>query len=156
VLIGQHSLAEAVRVLVVFSKELIAMDEGYRESGESWANLLRDPLVGEIGQIRRDLGLQGRGEHPPGAFPHYVIQQRHVVSRRTVLSHYGQHRACLPDRRANVGHAREPAIDHSGRYALPSRSTGIEHCSFRAVHGEWDADSSVVSIEFRLNELDRG
>jgi transposase-like protein len=24
------------------SKELIALDEGYRESGESWANLLRD------------------------------------------------------------------------------------------------------------------
>jgi putative transposase len=24
------------------SKELIALDEGYRESGESWANMLRD------------------------------------------------------------------------------------------------------------------
>jgi putative transposase len=26
------------------SKELIALDEGYRESGESWANMLRDHL----------------------------------------------------------------------------------------------------------------
>jgi hypothetical protein len=34
------------------------------------------PLVGELGDVGVDLGLQRLSRHPPGALPHDLIDQR--------------------------------------------------------------------------------
>jgi hypothetical protein len=38
-------------------------------------------LVGELGDVGVDLGLQRLGQHPPGALPHDLIDQRRRVAR---------------------------------------------------------------------------
>jgi len=64
------------------------------------------PLGGQIGQVRVNLSLQRGAKHPPRAFPHNVIQQRDTLHTLATACHYSQHWACFPDRRANVGLAR--------------------------------------------------
>ena len=57
----------------------------------------------QFSQVGVDLRLQRGGQHPPRTLPHHIIQQRDVLTPRPVLGDYSQHRAYLPDRRANVG-----------------------------------------------------
>ena len=56
-------------------------------------------LVGELREVGVDLGFQGRGEHPPGAFAHDLVDQR-AVRRHPASVNYGKHGRALP---ADVG-----------------------------------------------------
>lgn len=47
----------------------------------------------------RDTGVEGCGEHAPGALADDVVDQG-ALSRGGVVIHYGEHGACLPDRRS--------------------------------------------------------
>jgi hypothetical protein len=49
-------------------------------------------LVDEPGQIRLDLGLQRRGQHPPRPLPHDLIQPSHELLAGALLGDYPQHR----------------------------------------------------------------
>jgi hypothetical protein len=55
-------------------------------------------LVG--GQIVVNLGLQGSGEHPPGALAHDRVQVQAQLTRDRIGGHYTQHAAFLPRRRS--------------------------------------------------------
>ena len=61
-------------------------------------------LVGELGDVGVDLGLQRFGQHPPGALADDLVDQRHPVGAAGVIGvggsrNYGEHGSYLPDRR---------------------------------------------------------
>jgi hypothetical protein len=61
-------------------------------------------LAGELGDVGVDLGLQGLGQHPPGALADELVDQRHPVRAAGVIGvggsrNYGEHGSYLPDRR---------------------------------------------------------
>jgi len=65
-------------------------------------------LVGELGDVGVDLGLQGLGEHPAGALADDLVDQRRAVGAAGVISvgrsrNYGEHGSYLPDRRWRAG-----------------------------------------------------
>jgi hypothetical protein len=49
-------------------------------------------LVCELGEIRLDLGFQGRGEHRPRPFAANLVQARASFRASLVVVHYAQHR----------------------------------------------------------------
>ena len=61
-------------------------------------------LVGELGDVGVDLGLQRLGQHPPGTLADDLVDQRHPVGAAGVIGvggsrNYGEHGSYLPDRR---------------------------------------------------------
>jgi hypothetical protein len=61
-------------------------------------------LVQVAGDVVLDLGLQGLGQHPPGALPHELVDQGHTAQFAGVIGagssrNYGEHGSYLPDRR---------------------------------------------------------
>ena len=71
-------------------------------------------LADEPGDVGVDLGLQGLGQHPPGALPDDLVDQRPrraggwparvvpagvVIVAVGLLGNYGEHGSYLPDRR---------------------------------------------------------
>ena len=57
------------------------------------------PLGGICDQIVVNLGLQGGGQHPPGALAHDRIQVQTQLTRGLLGGDYTQHAAFLPRRR---------------------------------------------------------
>jgi hypothetical protein len=49
-------------------------------------------LVCELGEIRVDLGFQGRCQHRPGTFAADLVQAEATFRARLVVVHYAQHR----------------------------------------------------------------
>ena len=49
-------------------------------------------LVDQARHVRVDLGLQRRGQHPPGALTDDLIQRRTQLRARLLVSYYSQHR----------------------------------------------------------------
>jgi hypothetical protein len=73
-------------------------------------------LVSELGEIRVDLGLQGRGEHRPCPFTADLVQAKATFRARLVVVHYAQHR------RPFLAGALTPAARlgfQRGRYVAP-------------------------------------
>ena len=73
-------------------------------------------LVYELGEIRVDLGLQGRGEHRPCPFAADLVQARATFRASLVVVHYAQHR------RPFLAGALTPAArlgSQRGRYVAP-------------------------------------
>ena len=64
-------------------------------------------LVGKLGHIRGDLGLQRCGQHLPGPVADDLIEQRPLSGRRVVglcgVVNYGEHGRTFPNQRANAG-----------------------------------------------------
>jgi hypothetical protein len=67
-------------------------------------------LIDELRDVGVDLGLQRLGQHPAGALPDDLINQRHPAARVTSARSRSDGagttvsiRVCLPSRRANVG-----------------------------------------------------
>jgi hypothetical protein len=58
------------------------------------------PLGGVGGQGGVDLGLQGGGEHPPGALAHQLVHAQAQLVMRLGIGDYTQHAAFLPRRRS--------------------------------------------------------
>ena len=86
-------------------------------------------LVGELGDIGVDFGLQRLGQHPPRTLPDDLVDQRRRPGRRRGgrtltlgrIRNYGEHRD-VPSRPAlHRRSSLEPSIGHPGRYA-PSRA----------------------------------
>jgi len=87
------------------------------------------PLVGQLGYVGVDFCLQCGGQYPPRALTDDLIDQGGAVGGGAVVV---QLSTGVPSRPARQrGPTRYQSIDHSGRYASPSRSTGSEHCSKR-------------------------
>ena len=92
------------------------------------------PLGGERGDVGVHLGLQRLGQHPPGALPHDLIDQRRrrpagggsSASEPGTTVSIGLY---LPGRRCHAGHCLRPRLGSPGRYTPPGRSTGLKHCS---------------------------
>ena len=70
------------------------------------------PLRRQPGEVSADLGLQRLGQHPPGALPNNLIDQRGRAvgsigaGRGAVIGlvgQYGEHGSYLPDRRCRPG-----------------------------------------------------
>jgi hypothetical protein len=59
-------------------------------------------LVYELGEIRVDLGFQGRGEHRSRTFAADLVEAEATFRAGLVVVHYAQHLASLPRRRANA------------------------------------------------------
>jgi hypothetical protein len=79
-------------------------------------------LVG--GQIVVNLGVQGSGEHPPGALAHDRVQVQAQLTRGRIGGDYTQHAAFLPRRRWPAGASR---TCHPGRYAALSSPDPIHN-----------------------------
>jgi hypothetical protein len=59
---------------------------------------VRVALVGELGEIRVDLGFKRRGEHRLGTFAADLVQHRPPVRDGGLFVHYAQHwRSFLAD-----------------------------------------------------------
>jgi hypothetical protein len=61
-------------------------------------------LVEELSDVGVDLGLQGLGQHPPGALADEFVDQHRPVGAAGVIGvgssrNYGEHGSYLPDRR---------------------------------------------------------
>ncbi|GGT14245.1 hypothetical protein GCM10010254_38570 [Streptomyces chromofuscus] len=74
-------------------------------------------LIGELGHVRVDFGLQRDGQHPPCAFPDNLIQQRTAAWRGAVLVDYRKHGRAFPTDAATSALLDDLSIDPSGRYA---------------------------------------
>jgi hypothetical protein len=119
-------------------------------------------LLRQLGQVGVDLRLQRGAQHPPRTFPHHINQQRDVLTPRPILGDYSQHRAYLPDRRANVGLHSRSSTDHREGTPFPARSTGLKH--FSAEEGRRAADpvhiagqaSAVLTRGSRRDRRSRG
>jgi hypothetical protein len=81
------------------------------------------PLAGERGQVRLNLRLQRRRQHPPRTLTHDLIQTRRQLRTAHHISDYLQHRR--PSRRRWP--AGIPVVDQSGRYAAPSLRSRIHN-----------------------------
>jgi hypothetical protein len=79
--------------------------------------------LSERRDVGLDLGLQGRGQHPPGALAHDLIQAWRRLRPGRFVNDYPQH--------WRRSHRRWPAgipiCDHLGRYAAPSIGSGIHN-----------------------------
>jgi len=86
--------------------------------------------VGELLDVRRDLGLQRRRQHLPGTVPDQLIQQRpRRTSRgllRSFLSNYREHGRTFPTGVGTLALLEEPD-GTSGRYALQAPQPEISH-----------------------------
>ncbi|MEU9339897.1 hypothetical protein AB0D74_01535 [Streptomyces sp. NPDC048278] len=71
----------------------------------------------QLGYIGVDFGFQRRGQHPPGAFPDDLIQQRAAAWRGAVLGDYRKHGRAFPADGATSALLDDLSIDPSGRYA---------------------------------------
>ena len=64
-------------------------------------------LIGVLGHIRGDLGLQRRGQHLPGTVADDLVQQRAPRGLVAVgvlgVVNYGEHGRTFPNQRANAG-----------------------------------------------------
>jgi len=70
-------------------------------------------LAGEPGDVGVDLGLQRLGQHPPGALPDDLVDQRlrpgdrsrhaRLVAVVGPIGDYGEHGSYLSDRRCRAG-----------------------------------------------------
>ncbi|BCI83791.1 hypothetical protein MTY66_54160 [Mycolicibacterium sp. TY66] len=65
-------------------------------------------LVGELRYVGRNLGLQRRGQHLPGAVTNDLVQQRPTSTAGTFVGlggivNYGEHGRTFPNQRANAG-----------------------------------------------------
>ena len=64
-------------------------------------------VVGEAGDVVVDLGLQGFGEHPPGALADELVDQGRTARAGVIGAsgsrNYGEHGSYLPDRRWRAG-----------------------------------------------------
>jgi hypothetical protein len=82
-------------------------------------------LVGELGDVGVDLGLERLSQHPAGALPADLVDQRGrragLVDLITLgrVRNYGEHRVYLPSRRCNASLI-ENLLSDPGRYT-PSR-----------------------------------
>ncbi|BBY99976.1 hypothetical protein MFAL_34430 [Mycolicibacterium fallax] len=65
-------------------------------------------LVGELGHVGGDLGLECRSQHLPGAVTDDLIEQRPTITAGTFVGlpgivNYGEHGRTFPNQRANAG-----------------------------------------------------
>jgi len=58
------------------------------------------PLGGVGGEVVVDLGLQGRGQHPPGTLAYQLVQVQAQPVMCLLVGGYAQHAAFLPRRRS--------------------------------------------------------
>jgi hypothetical protein len=72
------------------------------------------PLGSMRGQVGVNLGLQGGGQHPPGALAHELVEIGAQLAMRLGIGDYTQYAAFLPRRRWPAG---APGTCHPGRYA---------------------------------------
>ena len=65
-------------------------------------------LAGELGHVGRDLSLQRRGQHLPGAVADDLVQQRPTATAAISVGvlgivNYREHGRTFPNQRANAG-----------------------------------------------------
>jgi len=69
-------------------------------------------LIGQLGHIGVDFGLQRGSQHPPRTLADDLVDQRGAVGSGAVVVHYAEHGRAFPTGAANTGLARRP-IDQS-------------------------------------------
>jgi hypothetical protein len=75
-------------------------------------------LAGELGQVRIHLRLQRRGQHPPRAVTHDLIDQRRAAFTRTIPGHYRKHGRTFPTD-APTSACLRTSLDHREGTPLP-------------------------------------
>ncbi len=118
-------------------------------------------LIGQLGYVGVNFGLQRGGQHPPGTLPDDLVDQG-PASRRAVLGDYREHGRTFtadgPTSAYSIPVNRSPGKVRPSR-PTRGRSSGIEHCSLLAgvyMRAACRAAGIVVVLDLRGWQGGRG